>query len=141
MEMEFDHLRDYATFLKVIIDCICPFLVKDLLEFYRRVRARQNDESTVYHASTLRELAQDLDHLQKDNDIEQARRWFLHLTISDADAVLYAIEIRIREAKAKKRLLPGHPSTAVGTIRFCILHLSAKIEKASEASDQSDKRR
>lgn len=127
--MEFDHLRDYVAFLDMIIDCIFPPLVQELLYFYRRVRARRGGVLAYYHASTLRELAEALDRTREDNDIERAKAWLLQLNMRDAEAVLYAVETRIREANATAQFLPGHRGTAVETIRFCLLRLATIVEQ------------
>jgi len=139
--MEFDHLHDYATFLDVITNHICPPLVEDLLKFYRRVLERRKPGLRPYYAEDLRDLARDLDQLQKDNDIEQARRWFLSLSKGHAIAVMDAIQSRTEQAQSQPRLLPGHPSTAIETIRFALLILADKLQKNSDTSGQPDSKR
>jgi len=135
MDLNWNHLEDYAGFLESLRNRIFPNLVQELMRESRRAMERaRGGESWQPFSSTLRDLAKALERTEIRDDIDLARGWVLNLSISDADAIWDSLSERITEARLIEHILPGHPHTVVATLRFCILHLADKLDEPTDTN-------
>jgi len=131
MKDEANNFPYYADFLLRVINWIFPPLTKKGVEFYKWYFATYEPHVALYASSDLREMADSLDALRKDNNIDQLAEWLQHRTISNAAGVMDAIQRRVEQAEQKPHQLPGHPDGCVEAARFALLELASRIEKQS----------
>jgi len=119
----------YANFLMRVFNWIFPPLTKKGVEFYKWYFATYEPRVVLYASSDLREMADSLDVLRKDNNIDQLAEWLQHRTISNAAGVMDAIRRRVAGAEQKPHQLPGHPDGCVEAVRFALLELANNIDE------------
>ena len=128
MANEFDNFPYYANFLLQVFNWMFPLLTKKGVEFYKWYYATYEPDVELYSSSDLREMADSLGPLRKDNDIEKLAEWLQRQPIADAVGIMDAIRMRIEAAEQKPRQLPGHPDGCVEAVRFALLELANQID-------------
>jgi len=119
----------YAVFLVRIFNWIFPPLTKAGVEFYKWHYTTYEPCVKLYSSSDLREMANLLEPLRKDNNIERLAEWLQHQPISDAAGVMDAIRMRIEQAEQEPHQLPGHPDGCVEAVRFALLEFASRIDE------------
>lgn len=119
----------YADFLVRIFNWIFPPLTKEGVEFYKWYFATYEPHVVLYASSDLREMADSLEALRKDNHIDKLAEWLQHRTISNVAGVMDAIQRRVEQAEQQPLLLPGHPDGCVEAVRFALLELANYIDE------------
>ncbi len=74
-------------------------------------------------------MADSLEALRKDNNIDKLAEWLQHQPICSAAGVMDAIGRRIEQAEQEPRKMPGHPDGCVEAVRFALLELANCIDE------------
>jgi len=129
MANESNNFPYYADFLIQVFDWILPPLTKKGVKFYKWFYTTYEPHVELYSSSHLKGMADSLEALRKDNDIDKLAEWLQHQPISDAVGVMDAIQVRIEEASQKPHQLPEHPDGCVEVVRAALLELAKRIDE------------
>lgn len=119
----------YADFLIRIKNHLFPVLTYQGVDFYRFYFSRQTPPVQTYTKTDLERLASELEALlPASNQLDRLVEWIQRQHISDANAVLDAIETGIVSAEQKPLWFPaGLSAEAAAAVRECVLKLAARL--------------
>jgi len=119
----------YADFMIRIKNHLFPVLTYQGVDFYRLYFSRQTPPVPTYTRTDLERLADELEALlPASNQLDRLVEWIQRQHISDANAVLDAIETGIAQAAQRPLSFPaGLSAAAVEAVRECVLQLAARL--------------